>query len=176
MTTETLTIYENLSIKTFSSNKLDLHINSYLPFKSKRIIMVQFVFLFEDNSVFNGYAKVDNGSYKSSKFSHRKNEKIAQISGKYEDQIIWDSRLCHRTLLNVNRQYHAKLLATLGMWRIEPRTNICAFTSKSIYKKCSNLEKKVLSFSYMPLTNGYKRINAKTNYSLFKKKIFNYNF
>ena len=44
MTTETLTIYENLSIKTFSSNKLNLHINSYLPFKSKRIIMIQFFF------------------------------------------------------------------------------------------------------------------------------------
>ena len=138
--------------------------------------MKQFVFLFEDNSVFNGYTKVVNGSYKSGKFSHRKNEKIAQISGKYEDQIIWDSRLWHGTLLNVNRQYHAALPATLGMWRIEPRTNICASTSKSIYKKCSNLEKKVVGFCYMSLTNGYKRINTKTNYSLFKKKIFNYNF
>lgn len=159
-----------------SGNKLDLHIDSYVPFKGERTIMMQFVFLLEDSTVLNGCTTAVKGSHRSGEFSDRRSKKIIPITGKAGDLIIWDSRLWHGTLPNVNRQSRWALVATLGMWWIKPSMNICASMSNSIYKKCSNLEKQILGFCSIPPRNEYERINTKSNYSFLKKNVFDYNF
>jgi hypothetical protein len=159
-----------------SGDELDLHIDSYIPFKGERTTMMQFVFLLEDSTVFNGCTTAVKGSHKSGKFSDRKSKRITPITGKAGDLIIWDSRLWHGTLPNVNGQSRWALVATLGMWWIKPKMNICASLPNVIYKRCSNLEKQVLGFCSIPPKNEYERINTKNNYNFLKKNVFNYDF
>jgi len=157
-----------------SGNKLDLHIDSYVPFKGERTIMMQFVFLLEDSTILNGCTTAVKGSHKSGEFSDRKSKKIIPITGKAGDLIIWDSRLWHGTLPNINGQSRWALVATLGMWWIKPKMNFYKTLPNNIYKKCSNLQKQLLGFCSIPPNDETERINTKCGYQFLKKNIYEY--
>lgn len=157
-----------------SGNKLDLHIDSYIPFKGKRTIMMQFVFLLEESTLLNGCTIAVKGSHKSGKFSDRKSKKKKPITGKAGDLIIWDSRLWHGTLSNVTRQSRWALVATFGMWWIKPKMNFYLTLPNKIYKKCSNLQKQLLGFCSIPPKDETERINTKCGYEFLKKNIYEY--
>jgi len=87
-----------------SGEKLDLHIDSWIPYKGKKTHMMQFVFLLEKSTIDNGCTVVVKKSHKSGKFSNRKSKKIIPITGNPGDLIIWDSRLWHGTYENNIRE------------------------------------------------------------------------
>jgi ectoine hydroxylase-related dioxygenase (phytanoyl-CoA dioxygenase family) len=157
-----------------SGNKLELHIDSHIPFKGERTTMMQFVFLLEDSTILNGCTTAVKGSHKSGKFSNRSSKKIIPIPGKAGDLIIWDSRLWHGTLPNISGQSRWAMVATLGMWWIKPMMNFYLTMPNNIYKKCSNLQKQLLGFCSIPPKDETERINTKCGYEFLKKNLHKY--
>lgn len=157
-----------------SGKKLDLHIDSHIPFKGKRTFMMQFMFLLEDSSENNGCTVVVPKSHKSGNYTNRKTKKLKKLIGKAGDVIIWDSRLWHGTLENKSKESRWALVCTLGMWWVKPMMNMTMSLPNSIYKKCNKVEKQLLGFCSIPPKEEKERINTKTGYDFLKKSINQY--
>lgn len=159
-----------------SGGKLDLHIDSHIPFVGSRTIMMQFVVLLEDSDEGNGCTVVVPGSHKSGSYTDRELEKIYPLVGKAGDLICWDSRLWHGTLENTSRRSRWALVATLGMWWIKPSMDIVRGMNDSIYQRCSNEQKQLLGFCSIPPISPLDRVNTKCGYDFLKPSIKDYGF
>ena len=157
-----------------SGEKLDLHIDSHIPFKGKKTSMMQFVFLLEDSNEKNGCTIVVPKSHQSGVYSNRKTKKIMPLAGKAGDVIIWDSRLWHGTLENHSKRSRWALVCTFGMWWVKPMMNMTMSLPNSIYKKCNQQEKQLLGFCSIPPKDETERINTKTGYDYLKKNVNRY--
>ena len=159
-----------------SGQKLDLHIDSHIPFYGDFTNMMQFVILLEDSSVSNGCTVVVPGSHKSGKYTDRDLSNVKSLEGKAGDIIFWDSRLWHGTNQNLTGASRWALIATLSMWWVKPSMDIVRGMNKDIYKNCSAQQKQFLGFCSIPPINPMKRNNTKTGYDFLKKTLEEYNF
>lgn len=151
-----------------SVNKLDLHIDSYMPFKGEETYMMQFIFLLNDSTKKNGCSIVVEGSHKTGKFCNRKSKKIKYLEGKAGDVIIWDSRLWHGAKVNESKNTRWALVSTLTRWFIKQSMDMPKGMPKKIYNKCKNSEKLFLGYCSVPPINEFNGINTKANYSSLK--------
>tara|TARA_Y200000002_G_scaffold383290_1_gene404914 strand:- start:2559 stop:3344 length:786 start_codon:yes stop_codon:yes gene_type:complete len=151
-----------------SVNKLDLHIDSYMPFKGDETYMMQFIFLLNDSTKTNGCSVVVEGSHKSGKFCNRKSNKLKSLEGKAGDLIIWDSRLWHGARVNESQTTRWALVSTLTRWFIKQSMDIPRGMPNKIYNKCNNSEKLFLGFCSTPPINEFNGINTKADYSSLK--------
>ncbi len=147
-----------------SGKKLDLHIDSWIPYIGKKTHMMQFVFLLEESKPTNGCTIVVKGSHKSGKFTNRKSKKIINLTGSAGDLIIWDSRLWHGTLENYDKSSRWAIVTTLSSWWIKQAMDMPKSLPKKIYKRCSNIERQILGFCSIPPKDEFERINTKTGY------------
>ena len=159
-----------------SGQKLDLHIDSHIPFSGSFTNMMQFVILLEDSTIDNGCTTVVPGSHQSAKFTDREFKNLKPLEGKAGDLILWDSRLWHGTNENITGDSRWALIATLSMWWIKPSMDIVRGMSEDIYDKCSDHQKQFLGFCSIPPINPMDRNNTKTGYDFLKKKFKDYNF
>jgi ectoine hydroxylase-related dioxygenase (phytanoyl-CoA dioxygenase family) len=151
-----------------SINKLDLHIDSYMPFKGDQTYMMQFVFLLDESTLNNGCTFVVKRSHKSGKFCDRNSKNLKNLIANPGDLIIWDSRLWHGAYENKNKNSRWALVATLSRWFIKQSTDITRGLPKNIYKKCTNKEKLLLGFCSLPPRDEFHGVNTKANYSILK--------
>ena len=157
-----------------SGQKLDLHIDSYIPFQGDRTYMMQCAFLLEESTIDNGCTTVVAGSHLTGKFSDRATQDVAPLTGNAGDLILWDSRLWHGTLSNLTGKSRWALIATLGMWWIKPSMDITRAMNEAIYKACSNEQKLLLGFCALPPVNPSERINTKCGYEFLKPSVVDY--
>ena len=151
-----------------SGKKLDLHIDSRIPYTGKKTHMMQFVFLLEDSTPLNGCTTVVNGSHKSGKFTNRKSKKITNLVGNSGDLIIWDSRLWHGTLPNYLNQSRWAIVTTLSAWWVKQSMDMPKSLPPEIYKRCSLYEKQLIGYCSIPPKNEGERINTKCGYEILK--------
>ena len=151
-----------------SVNKLDLHIDTYMPFKGDETFMMQFVFLLDKSTSDNGCTFVVNKSHKSGKFCNRKSKNLKKLLGNPGDLIIWDSRLWHGAYENNNKESRWALVATLSRWFIKQSTDITKSLPASIYKRCTNKDKLLLGFCSIPPRDEFYGVNTKADYSILK--------
>ena len=159
-----------------SGLKLDLHIDSHIPFQGKFTNMMQFAFLLEDSNESNGCTVVVPGSHKSGEYTDREIEKKYPLAGKAGDLIFWDSRLWHGALENKSKQSRWALIATMGMWWMKPSMDIVRGMNDKIYKKCTNEQKQLLGFCSIPPINPIERNNTKCGYDFLKPSVKDYGF
>lgn len=159
-----------------SGSKLDLHIDSHIPFQGDYTNMLQFVILLEDSVVSNGCTVVVPGSHQSGKYTDRDSKNIKNLEGKAGDLICWDSRLWHGTNENVSNVSRWALIATFSMWWVKPSMDIVRGMNEDIYNKCSNQQKQLLGFCSIPPLSPFERNNTKTGYSSLKQNLKEYNF
>jgi ectoine hydroxylase-related dioxygenase (phytanoyl-CoA dioxygenase family) len=157
-----------------SGSKLDLHIDSHIPFTGSRTIMMQFVFLLEDADESNGCTVVVPGSHKSAEYTDRELDKVYPLAGKAGDLICWDSRLWHGTRENTSKRSRWALIATLGMWWIKPSMDIVRSVDDKIYRGCSNEQKQLLGFCSIPPVSPLERVNTKCGYEFLKTSVKEY--
>ena len=146
-------------------NKLDLHIDSYMPFKGDQTYMMQLIFMLEESNINNGCSMVVSGSHKSGKFCNRKSKKIKNLIAKAGDLIVWDSRLWHGARENKYKKTRWALVATLTRWFIKQSMDITKSLPNKIYKKCTKKEKLLLGFCSIPPYNEFKGVNTKADYN-----------
>ena len=149
-----------------SINKLDLHIDAYMPFKGDQTYMMQFVFLLDKSTLKNGCSVVVDGSHRSGKFCNRKSKNIKNLTAKPGDLIIWDSRLWHGARENTNQETRWALVATLTRWFIKQSMDITNSLPSTIYKKCTNSEKLFLGYCSIPPYDEFQGVNTKADYSV----------
>jgi len=159
-----------------SGAKLDLHIDSHIPFSGSRTIMMQFVCLLEDADEANGCTVVVPGSHRSAEYTDRGLDKVYPLAGKAGDLICWDSRLWHGTCANASNRLRWALIATLGMWWIKPSMDIVRSVSEEIYRGCSNEQKQLLGFCSIPPASPLERVNTKCGYEFLRPSIKDYGF
>ena len=161
----------NLKLLTARSprNKLDLHLDTYFPFKGKNTFMMQVVILLEDSKKENGCTIAVKGSHKSGKYSNRKSKNISFIEGNAGDLILWDSRLWHGTQRNKSKLTRWAIIATFGCWWVKSFMDITKSIPQSIYEKCNNEEKSILGFCSITPINDKYRITSKCGYKYLKK-------
>lgn len=159
-----------------SGERLDLHIDSYMPFPGDRTNMMQFVFLLEDSTVDNGCTVVVPGSHKSGHYTDRDLKNVKPLTGKAGDLIFWDSRLWHGTLENVTKRSRWALIATLGQWWVKPSMDIVRGMNDTIYRQCSDEQKQLLGFCAIPPVNEFERNNTKCGYDFLKPSVKDYEF
>jgi ectoine hydroxylase-related dioxygenase (phytanoyl-CoA dioxygenase family) len=152
-----------------SGEKLDLHIDSRIPYTGKKTHMMQFVFLLEDSTNMNGCTTVVKASHKSGKYTNRKSKKIQNLTGKAGDLIIWDSRLWHGTLANYNKSSRWAIVTTLSSWWVKQSMDMPKSLPKKIFKKCSNYQKQLIGYCSIPPKDEIERINTKCGYDVLKK-------
>ena len=159
-----------------SGQKLDLHIDSVIPFQGEYTSMMQFGFLLEDSDADNGCTMVVPGSHKSGKYTDRDLSNIHLLTGKAGDVVFWDSRLWHGTLENYSGRSRWIIIATLGMWWVKPSMDIVRSMDDAIYKKCSDQQKQLLGFCAIPPLDPLDRTNTKCGYDFLKSSVRDYNF
>ena len=149
-----------------SGKKLDLHIDSWIPYIGKNTHMMQFVFLLEDSRPTNGCTVVVKGSHKSGKFTNRKTKKTINLTGTAGDLIVWDSRLWHGTLENYDKSSRWAIVTTMSSWWIKQAMDMPRSLPKKIYKKCTKYEKQLIGYCSIPPKNEVERINTKCGYEV----------
>jgi hypothetical protein len=159
-----------------SGQKLDLHIDSHIPFIGEYTNMMQFVILLEDSDTDNGCTVVVPGSHQSGTYTDRNLKNVHPLTGKAGDLIFWDSRLWHGTLENISKRSRWALIATIGMWWIKPSMDVVRSMSDDIYRLCSDQQKQLLGFCSIPPIDPLERNNTKCGYDFLKKSVKDYNF
>jgi hypothetical protein len=157
-----------------SGQKLDLHIDSYIPFPGKRTILMQTAFLLDDHHERNGCTVAVPGSHLSGEFTDRELENVEPIIAKGGDLVLWDSRLWHGTLANETRESRWSLIATWGMWWIKPIMDITRGLSEEIYARLDERQKQLLGFCCMPPQDETQRINTKCGYDSLLPSVHDY--
>ena len=79
-----------------SGNRLDLHINSYVPNPGPWCTAMQVVYMLDDTSERNGCTVVVPGSHRSGEFTDRSLRNVVPIIASAGDLVVWDSRLLAR--------------------------------------------------------------------------------
>lgn len=159
-----------------SGSKLDLHIDSHIPFIGDHTNMMQFVILLEDSKISNGCTVVVPGSHQSGKYTDRDLNNLKNLEGKAGDLICWDSRLWHGTNENISNASRWALIATFSMWWVKPSMDIVRGMNEEIYQNCTDQQKQLLGFCSIPPISPFERNNTKTGYEYLKKSIKDYNF
>ena len=159
-----------------SGQKLDLHIDSLIPFGGNHTNMMQFVFLLEDSDTDNGCTVVVPGSHKSGQFTDRGLENVHHLTGKAGDLVMWDSRIWHGTLENISGRSRWALVATLSMWWVKPSMDIVRGMNEEIYQQCTNQQKQLLGFCAIPPVDPLERNNTKCGYEFLKPAVKDYHF
>jgi hypothetical protein len=159
-----------------SGQKLDLHIDSHIPFIGEFTNMMQFVFLLQDSDTDNGCTVVVPGSHKSGTFTDRDLKNVQPLTGKAGDLVFWDSRLWHGTLENITGRSRWALIATIGMWWVKPSMDIVRSMNDDIYRQCTDQQKQLLGFCAVPPIDPMERNNTKCGYDFLKPSVKDYNF
>lgn len=159
-----------------SGQKLDLHIDSGIPFSGSYPIAMQFVFLIEDSTEDNGCTVIVPKSHQSGEYTDRSLdlESLVKLTGKKGDVIIWDSRSWHGTLPNKTGRSRWAIIATFARWFIKPQMNIIKTINEDIYRQCSDAQKHLLGFCAIPPTDPFDRVNTKNGYDFLKESVNDY--
>ena len=157
-----------------SGNKLDLHIDSNIPFPGERTFMMQLAFVLEKSNKKNGCTVVVPGSHRSGQYTDRSYKDLYEINANPGDLVMWDSRLWHGTHENYSNKSRWSIIATMGMWWVMPAMDIVRSIDNSIYKKCTKKQKQLLGFCSIPPINEFERNNTKCGYDFLKNNVYDY--
>jgi len=154
-----------------SGNKLDLHIDSHIPYVGEHIFMMQVVFLLEKSTIDNGCTIVVTGSHNSGKYTDRSIEKVTSLEGEPGDMIIWDSRLWHGTTENITSNTRWAIVSTFSQWWIKQANDIPKGLENNVFKTLTDKQKQLLGFLSLPPKDPTKRVNTKCGYDFLKDNV-----
>ena len=148
-----------------SNSALPLHIDSFIPYKGKEVIAMQFAIVLEDQTKENGSTIVIPGSHKSGRYAGQEAvEDAVGVEPKAGDIVMWDSRLWHGTTANITTSTRWAIIATFTRWWIKQHFNITDNLPQKTYERLSDEQKAVLGFCSIPWNTEYEGIDLKRGY------------
>jgi len=152
-----------------SGYRLDLHIDSIIPFKGYHPSSYVVLFVLEKMNKNNGATILVPKSHLSGKYTNRSNKSIKVIDAVPGDVLILDSRTWHGTTENSTNKSRWLINAVFTGWWIKQQINFTESIPNKILKKLSNKQKQLLGFCSIPPTDETDRINTKCGYEVLKK-------
>lgn len=129
-----------------SGEKLDLHIDSHMPYLGNRIYKIQVAIILEDQNQNNGCTIIVPKSHQSGTFCDRKTKKIKHILSKKGDVVIWDSRTWHGTTKNISKHTRWSIIATFSTWWLKQSMDMVRSLPKKIFNQLTLDEKIMLGY------------------------------
>ncbi len=160
-----------------SGSKLDLHIDSGIPFAGEYPLGFVVITALETSDVNNGCTFVVPRSHCFGKYTDRNDKTLdlIQVELKAGDIAIIDSRIWHGAGENLIHKSRWTINTHYVRWFIKQDFDIPKMLSQDIYDKCSIQQKILLGFCSIPSTNKNKRINIKTGVEDLAAKVSEYN-
>ena len=152
-----------------SGDKLDLHIDSFIPFTGDYNNVILVLFVLEDMSGKNGATIIVPKSHKSGTFTDRSTKNIKVINAKAGDVLILDARTWHGTTDNKTDKSRWLITSAFYSWWMKQQVDFPKSMPKSILKKLTNKQKQLLGFCSIPPITESDRINTKCGYEVLKK-------
>jgi len=157
-----------------SVERLDLHIDSYIPVVGKRALSVQVTYMLDDQTEDNGCTVVAPGSHLSGEFADREMSTVEPVISRAGDLVMWDTRLWHGTRANSVQQSRWALLARVTRWWMKPAVDIPRSLPDEIYRQLSPRQKALLGFCAIPPIDETLRINTKAGYEVLRTSVADY--
>ena len=157
-----------------SGNKLDLHIDSYVPSPGRFTNAIQIVYLLDDMDESNGCTVIVPGSHRSGEYTDRGLLGVKPVIAKAGDVVLWDSRLWHGTTENKVGSSRWALIATLTRWWMKQTMDIPKALPQNIYQELSDRQKALMGFCSIPPGDERERINTKCGYEVLKPSVNDY--
>jgi len=152
-----------------SGNKLDLHIDSCIPFKSDYKNAILILFILEEMHKDNGATIVVPKSHNSGTFTNRKTKKYKIINGQPGDILIMDARTWHGTTENLSNKSRWVITSVFYAWWMKQQVDFTRSIPTNIFNKLTNKQKQLLGFCSIPPVSEKDRINIKCGYEILKK-------
>ena len=151
-----------------SGSKLDLHIDSYIPYQGNYVYMLQVAIILEDQNEENGCTILKPKSHLSGKYTNRKDKKIKKIISKAGDLVIWDSRIWHGTTENISNNTRWALIATFSCWWLKQSMDMTKSLPKKIFQKLNVNEKIMLGYCSTIPKDEFELVRTKKKISEIK--------
>lgn len=154
------------SLVARSTNKITpMHIDSFIPYLSEHVLIMQYSIILEDQTTDNGCTVVVPGSHLSGEYTTQEAFKDAvPIESEAGDVVMWDSRLWHGTPENHTEGTRWALIATFCRWWIKQHFNTTQTLPQEIYEQLSDSQKAVLGFCSIPHRDETEGIDLKRGY------------
>ena len=152
-----------------SGYKLDLHIDSYIPFVGERTNSVLILFVLEDMNEKNGATIVVPGSHQSGTYTNRSLKKFKIINAKQGDVLIMDGRTWHGTTENNSGKSRWLINGLFTPWWIKQQMNFPNSLTDKIYNKLNQKQKLLMGYCSIPPSDQFERLNVKCGYEVLKK-------
>ena len=152
-----------------SGNKLDLHIDSCIPFKSNYKNAILILFILEEMHKDNGATIVVPKSHNSGTYTDRNTKKYKIITGEPGDILIMDARTWHGTTENLSNKSRWVITSVFYAWWMKQQVDFPRSIPKNIFYKLTNKQKQLLGFCSIPPVSEKDRINIKCGYEILKK-------
>ena len=151
-----------------SGYKLDLHIDSIIPFTGPKPISYIILFVLEDMYEKNGSTIVVPGSHQSGRFTNREFTNYKIVNAKAGDVLMLDSRTWHGTTENKTSESRWLINAVFSCWWFKQQIDFPKSIPNKIYNKLDNKQKLLLGYCSVPPKSETERINIKCGYEILK--------
>ena len=149
-----------------SGDKLDLHIDSCMPYTGKYVSSMLVLFVLEKMSGKNGATIIVPKSHKSGEYTDRSTKNTKIINADPGDVLILDARTWHGTTKNKTNKSRWLITSAFYCWWMKQQVDFPKAMPKSILKKLSNKQKQLLGFCSIPPKSENERINIKCGYEV----------
>lgn len=135
--------YPNYNLTYFNARssgyKLDLHIDSGVPYCGKKVINMQIAVILDDQTIENGCTVLVPGSHQSGAYTDRSFENVIPINSRKGDMVVWDSRIWHGTTENTANLDRWAIIASFARWWVKPSMDIPRGLPQNIYDSLARL-------------------------------------
>jgi len=148
-----------------SVSRLPLHIDSFIPYKGKLSILINFFIILEDMTQDNGSTIVVPGSHSSGQYANQTAVKDSiPIEAKAGDVLIFDGRLWHGALANKTNSTRWVMVATFSRWWVKQSFNITQRLPQEFYEKLTSKQKSILGFCSIPFNDETEGVDLRQGY------------
>lgn len=151
-----------------SGNKLDLHIDSFMPYRGDYNNAILVLFVLENMNGENGATIVVPKSHKTGTYTDRSTKNIKVINAEAGDVLILDARTWHGTTENKTTNSRWLITSAFYTWWMKQQVDFPKSMPKKILNKLTNKQKQILGFCSIPPINESDRINTKCGYEVLK--------
>ena len=158
-----------------STDPMPLHIDSFIPYSGKEVIVMQCAIILEDQNLNNGCTVVVPGSHQAGEYAEQdKIDNAIPIQPKKGDLVIWDSRLWHGTTKNISGGSRWSAIATFSRWWIKQNFNITNNLPQKYYSELSSEERSILGYCSIPYETEYQGIDLKRGHNQLLEQVESY--
>ncbi len=151
-----------------SGNKLDLHIDSCMPYLGKYRSSILVLFVLEKMSDINGATVVVPKSHLSGTYTDRATKNIKVINASPGDVLFLDARTWHGTKENNTNSSRWLITSAFYAWWMKQQVDFPKSMPKKILNKLNKKQKQILGFCSIPPITEEDRINIKCGYEVLK--------